>query len=515
MEQENSFPGLELAVRRHLEARVITPDADIITQISSHTSAPWNMQLVAEGASDIELRLEVKDPAAIERLKSLKTFVHWKTNTDWLDLYSGSIKLSKDVSKSVKYLVVILHKVLAIPYDTELVYRFITPSVPQDVPTEDKPTSTEMASILPEASEGSRSLEANTSYNAQQEKKHWSVGKIILMFVCCVSIIGMLIWLLPNLSSTDSHNSSQYIEEEVAPEYLDFHGYMDWEYGITLRISNGEGQIDGVYNNNKYQNTFLDIKGVCSDNHYNLVLYKKNGSEMGTFSLVRSGSNMLGAYHDIQSDTDHRVEISCDPNSPIPLQEDPDKVIQRELEAQAEIEEEIQYVREPNGHSYVDLGLPSGLCWATCNLGASSPTSNGEHYSWGETSEKYEYTQSSYNCNFGSRMLTSSNDAASVQWGGTWRMPTSEEWQELDTYCTWSWDGEGYYVKGNNGNSIFLPAAGYSKGSSRFKAGERGDYWTSTPCGSEKAYEFVIKSDSRRIENDNRHYGLSIRPVIE
>lgn len=359
-----------------------------------------------------------------------------------------------------------------------------------------------------------------TPLKDRKEEKTNNSGSIfiyVLSIFAALLVVGGILWYFVLSDKTEEPTLENYAEQE--PEYIDYQGYMDWEYGITLRISNGEGIVDGVYNNNRYQSTFLDMKGSRSGSHYTLTLYKKDGSEMGKFTLTRTGCSMLGNYYDTKSNTDHRVEISSDPNNPIPWQEDPEKVAKREqeeLERQAEIEyESDQNFRDSNGHSYVDLGLPSGLCWATCNLGASSPTSNGEHYSWGETSEKYEYTQSSYNCNLGSRMLTSSNDAASVQWGGTWRMPTSEEWQELDTYCTWSWDGEGYYVKGNNGNSIFLPAAGYSKGSSRFKAGERGDYWTSTPCGSEKAYEFVIKSDSRRIENDNRHYGLSIRPVIE
>lgn len=326
----------------------------------------------------------------------------------------------------------------------------------------------------------------------------------------CILIIGGLVWYFTK--SDEPEASVPEYSEVQEPEYQDFLGYMDWEYGITLRLSSGEGQVDGVYNNHKYESTFLDLRGTCAGSHYNLTLYKKNGSEMGTFTLTRTGKSMLGNYHDTKSDTDHRVEISCDPSNPIPYQEDPEKVAQREQEEL--LSQQSEKVKNPNGHSFVDLGLPSGLCWAACNLGAPNAMDMGSHFSWGETSDKYEYSQSSYSCDLGVSMLSASYDAATVLWGGSWRTPTSEEWQELNSYCEWSWQGAGYAVKGPSGKSIFLPAAGYSKGSTRFKSGERGDYWTSTPFGSDKAYEFVIKEDAHQVENDSRHYGLSIRPVF-
>lgn len=345
--------------------------------------------------------------------------------------------------------------------------------------------------------------------NHTQSKSSSSSGCFITILFC-ILVIGGLVWYFTK--SNDSEVSVPEYSEVQETEYQDFLGYMDWEYGITLRLSSGEGQVDGVYNNHKYESTFLDLKGSCSGSHYNLTLYKKNGSEMGTFTLTRTGKSMLGNYHDSKSDTDHRVEISCDPSNPIPYQEDPEKVAQREQEEL--LSQQSEEVKNPNGHSFVDLGLPSGLCWAACNLGAPNAMDMGSHFSWGETSDKYEYSQSSYSCDLGVSMLSASYDAATVLWGGSWRTPTSEEWQELNSCCEWSWQGAGYAVKGPSGKSIFLPAAGYSKGSTRFKSGERGDYWTSTPFGSDKAYEFVIKEDAHQVENDSRHYGLSIRPVF-
>ncbi len=136
-----------------------------------------------------------------------------------------------------------------------------------------------------------------------------------------------------------------------------------------------------------------------------------------------------------------------------------------------------------SGHEYVDLGLPSGLKWATCNVGATAPEAYGDYYAWGETAPKTIYNWSTYKwCNgsydtqtkyctsssYGTvdnkTVLDLADDAARANWGGAWRMPTDEEWTELRENCTWTWTNlngkNGYEVKGANGNSIFLPAAG-------------------------------------------------------
>ena len=137
------------------------------------------------------------------------------------------------------------------------------------------------------------------------------------------------------------------------------------------------------------------------------------------------------------------------------------------------------------GHKYVDLGLPSGLKWATCNVGATEPWEYGGYYAWGETEEKNYYSWSTYKWggrNGGSTFVTKyctesdseffdgkiilelEDDVANVKWGGSWRMPTIDEINELKDKCTWEWtSNNGVYgckVTGNNGNSIFLPSAG-------------------------------------------------------
>ncbi len=177
-----------------------------------------------------------------------------------------------------------------------------------------------------------------------------------------------------------------------------------------------------------------------------------------------------------------------------------------------------------NGHEYVDLGLPSGLKWATCNVGASSPSGYGNYYAWGETSTKSEYTKSNSkthgNSSYGNIGGNYSTDAARANWGGTWRLPTKAEYEELLNKCTWTWTTQGghngYKVKGPNGNTIFLPAAGNRFGTSLNGAGVWGHYWISTPdSDSTVAYDLHFGSSHRFVAWNRRDEGFSVRPVSE
>ena len=156
---------------------------------------------------------------------------------------------------------------------------------------------------------------------------------------------------------------------------------------------------------------------------------------------------------------------------------------------------------EEHPHEYVDLGLPSGTLWATCNIGASSPEDYGDYFAWGETSPKDIYdwgtykwcdgsatslTKYNYDSNYGTvdnkTMLEPEDDAAFVNWGPNWRLPTRNQYNELEENCTWKWTTRngvgGYLVTGRNGNSLFLPAAGYRNGNSIVGLGTSGYYWS-------------------------------------
>ena len=176
-----------------------------------------------------------------------------------------------------------------------------------------------------------------------------------------------------------------------------------------------------------------------------------------------------------------------------------------------------------NGHAWVDLGLPSGTKWATCNIGATSPEEYGDYFAWGETSTKSSYT-SENSLTYGKYMNDISGnaqyDAAVANWGGGWRMPTRSEMQELIDKCTWTWTAQngvnGYKVTSTvNSNYIFLPAAGYRYGTSLNNAGSNGYYWSSTPDSNIYAYYLYFSSSSHSVDYDNRNYGRTVRPVIE
>ena len=211
-----------------------------------------------------------------------------------------------------------------------------------------------------------------------------------------------------------------------------------------------------------------------------------------------------------------------------------------------EVDDSDPNIPDPNpntgNHEYVDLGL--SVKWATCNVGASKPEEYGDYFAWGETQPKNTYDWSTYKwCNgsydtqtkyctknsYGTvdnkTQLELSDDAARANWGGSWRMPTHEEQEELRTQCTWTWTTQngvyGYKVtskkSGYTNKSIFLPAAGYRYFSSLYLAGSNGYYWSSSldTDGPYGAYGLGFDSDDVGWDDDSRYIGFTVRPVCQ
>ena len=195
----------------------------------------------------------------------------------------------------------------------------------------------------------------------------------------------------------------------------------------------------------------------------------------------------------------------------------------------------------PDEHEWVDLGLPSGTLWATCNVGATSPEGYGSYFAWGETEPKQAYDWSNYK--WGNYLqggllkyvtdsengtvdykteLEPEDDAATANWGPMWRMPSSEQQSELYSECSWEWtsmnDVNGYMVTGPNGNTLFLPAAGCYEESSNYYEGSSGDYWSRSLRTNLALYARTLHLYGGYYGNVNlyeetREKGLSVRAV--
>ena len=186
-----------------------------------------------------------------------------------------------------------------------------------------------------------------------------------------------------------------------------------------------------------------------------------------------------------------------------------------------------------NGHEYVDLGLPSGTLWATCNVGANSPEEFGNYFAWGETQPKDNYNWSTYKYYNGSGYneadltkyldllteLLPEDDAATANWGSSWFMPHPQQIEELINKTTRTWEKlngvNGSRFTGSNGNSIFLPAAGYCLDADFTGIGSSGAYWSSSLSSDRLLEAYFFDVDCPEIWRMFRSNGLSVRPVTD
>ena len=195
------------------------------------------------------------------------------------------------------------------------------------------------------------------------------------------------------------------------------------------------------------------------------------------------------------------------------------------------------------GHGFVDLGLPSGTLWATCNVGANMPEDYGDYFAWGEIQPKTMYNWSTYQyCNGSENMLTKycnnsnygyngftdnlttllpEDDAATANWGADWRMPTKADFEELynNTTVTVTMQNNvnGMRFSAQNGNNLFLPATGGYSGSDLTLTGSSGCYWTSSLATSHRpdcAWRILFPSTHSSMYSSYRYFGFTVRPVL-
>ena len=215
-----------------------------------------------------------------------------------------------------------------------------------------------------------------------------------------------------------------------------------------------------------------------------------------------------------------------------------------ELEAQAEAEKNAPKNGSAGGHEYIDLGLPSGTLWATCNVGANKPEDYGNYYAWGETTTKRTYNWDTYKyangafdkltkycnkSNYGNNGFTdnlttlqSGDDPAPANWGSGWRTPTKAQWDELLNNTTSQWTTQNgvkgrLFTSKKNGQSLFLPAAGYRWDAELHGTGSGGYYWSRSLYTDYPiiAWYLDFNSGDCLVSSYYRRNGFSVRPVRE
>ena len=284
---------------------------------------------------------------------------------------------------------------------------------------------------------------------------------------------------------------------------------------ITFKSATCGGNVTGDGGAN------VTARGVCWSTSQNPTIYDNkttDGSGIGSFTSNLTNLNENTTYHvrayaTNEKGTGYGDELTF---TTIKVNYDPDGEIA--------------------GHGYVDLGLPSGKKWATCNVGANSPEDYGDYFAWGETSPKANYTIDTYQhwndadgdgfwgggestINF-DISGNAQYDAATANWGGSWRMPTEDEMQELVDYCEWEWTQvngvNGSKVIGPNGSCIFLPAAGVCYDTLLDFDGEGGYYSSSSPSDlCRLAYILYFSNGLEVMDDYHRHNGRTVRPITE
>ena len=358
-----------------------------------------------------------------------------------------------------------------------------------------------------------RGICLDTEHNPSIEGNHVANG----------SGLGYFMVSMSNLAEGNTYYVRAYATNEAGTEYGDEVSFTTLTEpsvitapvtNITQTTATGGGIVteDG--------GSAVTARGICWSTSHNPTVsgnHTSSGSGTGSFTVNMTGLTPNTTYY-VRAYATNSVRTSYG--------------------------EEVSFTtqqQEPTG-DWVDLGLPSGLLWATRNVGANSPEDYGDYFAWAETSPKsvynwatYQYTcgglydmtkycnNSNYGCNGYTDNLTilqPGDDAATANWGNGARMPTKQEWEELENYCSSVWTTQngvnGRLFTGPNGNSLFLPAAGYRWDGELDDAGSDGNYWSSSLYGIPyDARYFHFRSSNTYVGIYNRSSGRSVRAVRE
>ena len=332
--------------------------------------------------------------------------------------------------------------------------------------------------------------------------------KLMMLFVAAMAAMGA--WAATNMPPVSAEGSEPKVTDVVAKQRYPWNGLVD----ITCNVSG----IVGTTNELK-----LALAAVMPETG--------NARSVRNFWIVRGGSNSTDRV--VTSNGNYR--LLWDAHADLGVVDYSNMVVRVSFYA----------------HDKVQL-WEGGPYWATTNIGAEEPWEYGYYFWWGDTvgykreDNKWVASDGS-NSNFsfdsnntptygksistlqsegwivtrdGTYVLAPEHDAAHVQWGGDWRMPTRQEFNDLNNKCDWIWTTMngvyGYIVRGRGSyasNSIFLPCAGYGLGTSLCRAGSCGDYWSSVPGYSDRAWILDFYSSDHDTCYDSRATGQSVRPL--
>ena len=273
----------------------------------------------------------------------------------------------------------------------------------------------------------------------------------------------------------------------------------------------------------KIGDTSIDLSGYYTKGQTDSAITSALNTALANYTTTTALTQLLAGKQDVINDlSDIRSGASAGatayqkPAGGIPKSDLAQGVKDSLNKADTALQEDTLYVKvNNNGHEYVDLGLPSGTLWAKCNVGADAETGYGNYYMYGKGARQYNSSDSPYTGT--EDPLDLSVDTARQVLGGSWKMPTQVQMQELIDNTTYEFTTingvNGAKFTALNGNYVFFPAAGYWD-NFQYGVGSGGDYWGSSPEGSYGAYYLNFDNGSKGIDGGIRHLGCSVRGII-